>query len=151
MDICNIRWRLFTSTNGINGISLSVSHLYLPGFFFFSLSYSIIFPARSNNIYHIFCDILFEIHRHQPLNKCFVFFVFLITFSLSSWCCLLSSLYLFSSFVFFVAFTFSIESYRLVRDASYLSVREVSIVSGLFSFASFLNDLNSGGNRGGHC
>ena len=38
-------------------------------------------------------------------------------------------------------FTFYVESSQLVRDASYLSVREVSIVSGLSSFASFLNDL----------
>ena len=43
-------------------------------------------------------------------------------------------------------FTFSIESYRLVRDLSSLSVREVSIVSELLSFASFLNDLNPGVN-----
>ena len=52
--------------------------------------------------------------------------------------------------MFSVAFTFSIESYRLVRDVSSLLVREVSVVSGLSSFASFLNDLNPGVN-GGRC
>ena len=52
--------------------------------------------------------------------------------------------------MFFVDFTFLIESYRLVRDVSSLSVREVSVVSGLSSFAWFLNDLNPGGN-GGTC
>ena len=45
-------------------------------------------------------------------------------------------------------FTFSIESYRLVHDISSLSVREVSVVSGISSFASFINDLDPGGNRG---
>ena len=49
-----------------------------------------------------------------------------------------------------MAFKFSIEPYRLVHDVSYLSVPEVSIVSGLESFASFLNDLNPGRN-GGTC
>ena len=44
--------------------------------------------------------------------------------------------------------TFSIESYQLVGDISCLSVREVSLVSGLSSFASFHNDLNPGGNGG---
>ena len=47
-------------------------------------------------------------------------------------------------------FTFSIESYILVSDVLSLSVREVSVVSGLSHFASFLNDLNPGGN-GGTC
>ena len=47
-------------------------------------------------------------------------------------------------------FKISIESSRLVRDVSYLSVREVSLVSVLSSFASFLNDLNPEGN-GGTC
>ena len=45
-------------------------------------------------------------------------------------------------------FIFSVELSRLVRDVSSLSVREVSIVSGLSSFASFINDLNTGGNVG---
>ena len=45
-------------------------------------------------------------------------------------------------------FTFLIELSRLVGDVSYLSVNEVSIVSGLSLFASFLNDLNPGGNVG---
>ena len=39
---------------------------------------------------------------------------------------------------------FSIESYQLVRDVLSLSLREVSVVSGLSSFASFPNDLNPG-------
>ena len=43
-------------------------------------------------------------------------------------------------------FKFSIEPSRLVRDVSSLSVREVSVVLGLSSFPSFLNDLNPGGN-----
>ena len=47
-------------------------------------------------------------------------------------------------------FTFYIELSWLVRDVSSLSVREVSIVSGLSSFALFLNNLNIGGN-GGMC
>ena len=45
---------------------------------------------------------------------------------------------------------FSIESHQLVREVSSLSVRDVSVVSGLSSFASFLNDLKPGGN-GGKC
>ena len=49
-----------------------------------------------------------------------------------------------------MAFTFSIEPSRLVRDVSSLSVNEVSVVSLLSSFALFLNDLNPGGN-GGMC
>ena len=48
----------------------------------------------------------------------------------------------------FAAFTFTIESSSLVRDVSSLLVREVSVVSGLSSFSSFLNDLNPGGNLG---
>ena len=54
-----------------------------------------------------------------------------------------------------MAFTFSIESSRLVRDVLSLSVREVSVVLLLSSFASFINDLNprlNGGSCGGrHC
>ena len=49
-----------------------------------------------------------------------------------------------------MAFKFSIESSRLVRDVSSSSVREVSVVLGLSSFASFLNYLNPGEN-GGTC
>ena len=45
-------------------------------------------------------------------------------------------------------FTFSIKSSRSVRDVSSLSVREVSIVSGLSQFSFFLNDLNPGVNVG---
>ena len=45
-----------------------------------------------------------------------------------------------------MVFTFSIESPQVVRDVSSLSVREVYVVSGLSSFASFLNGLNIGGN-----
>ena len=40
----------------------------------------------------------------------------------------------------------STESSCLVRDVSCLSVREVFVVSGLSSSASFLNDLNPGEN-----
>ena len=40
-----------------------------------------------------------------------------------------------------MAFKFSIESSQLVCDVSSLSVREVSVVAVLSSFASFLNDL----------
>ena len=46
-----------------------------------------------------------------------------------------------SALVILMAFAFSIESSRLVCDVSSLSVREVSVVSGLSSFSSFLNDL----------
>ena len=42
-------------------------------FYFFN---PIIFPARSNNTYHILYDILFVIHRNQPFNQCFLFFGF---------------------------------------------------------------------------
>ena len=47
-------------------------------------------------------------------------------------------------------FTFSIESYRLVRDVSSLSVCGAYVISGLSPYASFLNYLNPGGN-GGTC
>ena len=65
----------------------------------------------------------------------------LITISLPSWCCKLSSLYSSSSLGFFMDFKFSIESSQLVCDVSSLSVREVSVVSGLSSFVSFINYL----------
>ena len=48
--------------------------------------------------------------------------------------------------MFFVDFKFTIESSWLVRDVSSLSVREVSVVSGLSPFFLFLNDLNPVGN-----
>ena len=47
-------------------------------------------------------------------------------------------------------FIFSIESYQVVREVSSLSLREVYLFLGFSSFASFLNDLNPGGN-GGTC
>ena len=50
----------------------------------------------------------------------------------------------------FIDYKFSIESSRLVHDISPLSVNEVYVVSGLSLFASFLDDLNPGGN-GGTC
>ena len=76
MDICNKCWRWFTPTNGINGITSSVPHLSLPGTFVFYFSISIISTALSNNTYHKFYDILFEIHKHQPFNRCLLFFGF---------------------------------------------------------------------------
>ena len=47
-------------------------------------------------------------------------------------------------------FKMFIESSLLLHDVSSLSVREVSVVSRLLSFASFINDLDPGGN-GGTC
>ena len=73
MDVFNIGWHLFTPTNGI---TLSVSHLSLSGTFLFYFSGYILFPARSNNIYHTLYDILFEIRRHKQFNQCFLFFGF---------------------------------------------------------------------------
>ena len=114
--------------------------------FYFIFPILSVISARSNNIYHILYEILFGIHRHQPFNQCFVFFVFFIKLLLPSWCCKLSFLYLSSSLVFFMDFTFSIESSRLVRYVSYLSGHKVSVVSGLSPFASFFNDFNPGEN-----
>ena len=51
---------------------------------------------------------------------------------------------------FFMAFVFSMESSQLVRDVSSLSVHEVYVLTGLSSFASFLNYLNPEEN-GGMC
>ena len=70
----NIDWRRFTPTNGINRITSSVSHLYLPGIFYSIFQILSFFPSRSNHIYHILYKILFEIHRLQLFNKCFFFF-----------------------------------------------------------------------------
>ena len=49
-----------------------------------------------------------------------------------------------------MGFTLSIESSWVVREVSSLPVCEVSVVSGLSSFDSFLNDLNPEQN-GGMC
>ena len=119
------------------------------GFIYLFFQFYHIFTAQSNNIYHKLYDMMFEINRHQPFNQCSLFFGFFVIISLPYCCCCLFSLYSSSSF-FFVDFTFSIESYQLVRDVSSLSVLEVYVVSWLSSFASFLNYLNLGGN-GGTC
>ena len=84
---------------------------------------------------------MFETHIHQPFNQCLFFFGyvdnnFITVFMLQI------ILFVFIIIIgFFMAFTFSIESSQLVCEVSYLSVREVSVVSGLSSFASFLNYL----------
>ena len=75
-----------------------------------------------------FCSKFIDINH---LINDYSYLVQLITIPLPSWCCKFSSLYSSSLFLFFIAFKCSIESSRLVRDVSSLSVREVSVVSGL--------------------
>ena len=148
MDIRNIGWGWSTPTNGINGIKSSVYHLSLPGTFYFLFPIISFFPAWSNNTYHILYDFFWKFVDINRLINASYSLVLLITVPLPCWCCEFSSLYSSSSFLFFVDFTFSIESSWSVRDNSSLSVRGVSVDSGLSSFASFLNYLNSGGNWG---
>ena len=76
------------------------------------------------------------------------------TRSLPSWFFEVSSLYSSSILVFFVSFTFAIESSRLVCDVSSFLGCEVSVVSVLSIFSSFDNILFRGINvvksGGGH-
>ena len=74
MDTFNIGLRWYTPTNRINGITASVSYLSLPSTFSFIFTILSFFPAQSNNIYHIFYDMMFEIHRRQPFNQRFFLF-----------------------------------------------------------------------------
>ena len=98
-------------------------------------------PTQSNNIYHILYEILIGMHIHKLFNQCF-FFLDFVDNNFITVLILLNLLFVFVIIIFFMDFTFSIESSRRVLDVSSLSVREVSIVSWSSSFSSFLNSLN---------
>ena len=92
--------------------------------------------------------ILFEIHRHQPFNQCLLFFIFVDNTFIAV--LMLQILLFLFVVIIYVIHGFQI-FYRIILiniDVSYLSVREVSLVLVLSSFASFLNDLDPGGNEG---
>ena len=74
MDLCNISWRWLTPANCINVITSSVSHSTFHGTVYFLFTILSFFPARSNNTYHIFYSMIFEIHRYQPFNQRLFFF-----------------------------------------------------------------------------
>ena len=150
MEIRNIGLIWVTPNNIINGITSSVSHLSFPGTFLFYFPILSSTPTGSNNIYHILYDILFEIHGHQPFNQCF----FLFSFVDNSFITVLILQIILFVFVIIICvileFHIFLLSYQSVREISSLSVCEVSLLLGLSSFASFINDFNPGGN-GGMC
>ena len=82
----------------------------------------LIFPAQSYNIYNILYDMLFEIYIYQPFNP-FLLFFSCVDNTLTNVLMLRIILVVFVIVIFFIAFTFSIKSYRLVRAVLSLSVQ----------------------------
>ena len=105
-------------------------------------------PAQSNNIYHIFYDIIFEIHRHQPFNQCLFLFgcvdntpitVLMLRSILSVFVISIGFFHIFHIFNIFI----SISMWRII----FISTRSICSFR-IIIFYSFLNDLNPGGNVG---
>ena len=74
MDRYKICRRWLTPTIVISGITADSSHLYFSGIFNFIFPILSFPPTQRNNIYHRLYYMIFEIHDHQPLNKCLLLF-----------------------------------------------------------------------------
>ena len=140
--------------------SRQLPFIFCWNYFLFFCQFYHFFPTQRKNICHRLYYMIFEIHSHQTLNKCFFFFGFLdnniITQSIRSFRIINSfiTFLTFRSFLpifiiiicnFFCHFV-SVKSSVLVCDISYFSDSEVSVVSGLSSLFSFNSLLFPGRN-----
>ena len=147
MDICKIRWRWFTISNGINRITSSVSHWSLTGSILFYFPNSIISPAHevTTSITYCmkFCLKCIDINRLINVCSSLVFFDnTLITV-------LMLRIILFI-FIIIICVPHGFHIFHIIISISTWCIIFISTWS-ICSFriiiiASFLNDLNPGGN-----